>query len=100
MYEINRTDEFEIWLRAIRDPLTQGRLLARLRKVGLGSLGDVAPISHSDGIWEMREHFGAGWRMYYILRKKVVVIVLGGGIKSTQVADIKRVKKILLTMED
>ena len=47
----------------------------------------------------MREHFGAGWRMYYILHRQVVVIVLGGGIKTTQVADIKKVKKILLTME-
>lgn len=74
--------------------------MARLRKVELGSLGDVAPISDSNGIWEMREHFGAGWRIYYILRRQVVVIVLGGGIKSTQAADIKKVKKILLTMED
>ena len=100
MYEINKTVEFEIWLSAIRDPRTRGRLLARLRKVELGSLGDVAPISVSNGSWEMREHFGAGWRMYFILRRKVVMIVLGGGIKSTQVADIKKAKKILLTMED
>jgi putative addiction module killer protein len=100
MYEINKTLEFEAWLSAIRDPLTRGRLLARLRKVALGNLGDVAPISDSNGIWEMREHFGAGWRIYYIVRKQVLVIVLGGGIKSTQVADIKKVKKILLTMED
>jgi putative addiction module killer protein len=100
MYEINKTIEFEIWLSAIRDPRTRGRLLARLRKVELGSLGDVAPISASNGIWEMREHFGAGWRMYYIMRRKVVMIVLGGGIKSTQVADIKKAKKVLLTMED
>ena len=81
MYEINKTVEFEVWLSAIRDPLTRGRLLARLRKLALGN-------------------FGAGWRMYYILRRQVVVIVLGGGIKSTQAADIKKVKKILLTMED
>ena len=74
--------------------------MARLRKVALGSLGDVAPISDSDGIWEMREHFGAGWRIYYILRRQVVVIVLGGGIKSTQAADIKKMKKILLTVGD
>lgn len=100
MYEINKTVEFELWLSAIRDPLTRGRLLARLRKVALGNLGDVASISDSNGIWEMREHFGAGWRIYYIVRKQMLVIVLGGGIKSTQAADIKRVKKILLTMED
>jgi putative addiction module killer protein len=98
MYEINRTNEFEAWLNTIRDPLTRGRLIARLRRVALGNLGDVAPIS--EGIFEMREHFGAGWRMYYIQRRKVIIVMLGGGCKSTQAADIKRVKKLLLTMED
>lgn len=98
MYEINKTAEFEVWLNTIRDPITQGRLLARLRRVALGNLGDIAPIS--GGIYEMREHFGAGWRMYYIQRRKVIVVMLGGGCKSTQSVDIKRVKKLLLTMED
>ncbi len=98
MYEINRTAAFDAWLNAIRDPLTRGRLLARLRRVALGNLGDVAPIS--EGVCEMREHFGAGWRMYYMQRRKVIVLMLGGGCKSTQAADIRRVKKLLLTMED
>ena len=98
MYETNKTDAFEAWLNSIRDPLTQGRLLARLRRVALGNLGDIAPIS--EGISEMREHFGSGWRMYYIQRRKVIIVMLGGGSKSTQAADIKRVKKLLLTLED
>jgi putative addiction module killer protein len=98
MYEIKKTDEFESWFVAIRDPLTRGRLLSRLRKVSLGSVGDVAPIVN--GIWEMREHFGAGWRMYYVQRKKTVILMLGGGCKSTQAADINRVKKLLPTLED
>ena len=42
MYEIDKTVEFELWLSSIRDPLTRGRLLARLRRVALGNLGDVA----------------------------------------------------------
>ena len=58
MYEINKTDEFEAWLAGVRDPLTRGRLFARIRKASLGNFGDVAPIA--DGVWEMREHFGAG----------------------------------------
>jgi len=100
MYEIDKTVEFEHWLSSIRDPLTRGRLLARLRRVTLGSLGDVASISDSNGIWEMREHFGAGWRMYYLRRGRVVILMLGGGSKATQNADIRKVKKMLLAMED
>jgi putative addiction module killer protein len=97
MYEIKQSPEFEFWLRSIRDPRVRGRLLARLRKVSLGNLGDVAPIA--EGIWEMREHFGSGWRMYYIQRRKTIILMLGGGSKSTQEADIKKAKKLLQTLE-
>ncbi|QWE08921.1 type II toxin-antitoxin system RelE/ParE family toxin [Polynucleobacter ibericus] len=100
MYEINKTVEFDVWLKAIRDPLTRGRLLTRLRRAALGNLGDVAPIADANGIWEMREHFGAGWRMYYLRRGRVVILMLGGGYKATQNADIKKVKRLLLAMED
>ena len=97
MYEIKQTPEFEFWLLSIRDPRVRGRLLAKLRKVSLGNLGDVAPIA--EGIWEMREHFGSGWRMYYIQRRKKIILMLDGGSKSTQEADIKRVRKLLQTLE-
>lgn len=100
MYEIDKTVEFEAWLSSVRDPLTRGRLLARLRRVALGNLGDVAPISESSGIWEMREHFGAGWRMYYLRRGRVIILMLGGGCKATQNVDIRKVKKILQAMEE
>ena len=51
------------------------------------------------GIWEMREHFGSGWRMYYMRHGKAIILMLGGGSKSTQEADIKRVKRLLQTLE-
>ena len=97
MYEIRKTIEFEAWFNSIRDSFTQKRLVTRLRKVTLGNLGDVAPIA--DGIWEMREHFGSGWRMYYIHHGKVMVLMLGGGSKASQRSDIKEVKKRLQNLE-
>lgn len=97
MYEIRKTPEFDHWLNGIRDTMTRKRLITRLRKVMLGNLGDVGPIS--DGIWEMREHFGSGWRMYYIQRGRVIVLMLGGGTKSTQTSDIKESKKLLQRLE-
>ena len=62
MFSIKRTDEFNDWLNGIRDGLTQRRLVKRLRKVTLGNLGDVVHVG--EGVFEMREHFGPGWRMY------------------------------------
>lgn len=97
MYEIKQIPEFKFWLRSIRDPKVRGRLLARIRKVSLGNIGDVAPIA--GGIWEMREHFGSGWRMYYLQYGKAIILMLGGGSKCTQETDIKRVKKLLQTLE-
>ena len=97
MYEIKQTPEFEFWLRSIRESKVRGRLLARIRKVSLGDIGDVVPIA--GGIWEMREHFGSGWRMYYMRHGKAIILMLGGGSKSTQETDIKRVKRLLQALE-
>lgn len=60
MYKIKKMAEFEVWFSGIRDSLTRRRLGARLRKVALGNFGDIAPIADVNGLWEMREHFGAG----------------------------------------
>jgi putative addiction module killer protein len=86
MIEIKELPEFSDWLRSLKDGTTRLRLLARLRKATLGNLGDVAPVG--GGVMEMREHFGAGWRMYFVQRGAVVIVMLGGGDKSSQKRDI------------
>lgn len=98
MLSIKRTDEFNDWLNGIRDGLTQRRLVKRLRKATLGSLGDVTPVG--DGVFEMREHFGSGWRMYYIQRGSVLIVMLGGGDKSTQTADIAKAVKLAAMIKE
>ena len=98
MFLIKRTDEFNDWLSGIRDGMTQRRLVKRLRKVTLGNLGDVTPVG--DGVFEMREHFRPGWRMYYIQRGSVLIVMLGGGDKSTQTADIVKAVKLAAMIEE
>lgn len=98
MYTIKETPEFQTWLAGIRDLKTRIRLAKRLVKVRNGILGDVELVG--DGVSEMREHFGPGWRMYFVKQGKVIIVMLGGGDKSSQVADIKAVKKILKTLEE
>lgn len=98
MYTIKRTDAFDLWLRAVRDGMTQRRLVLRLRKAMLGSLGDVKSVG--GGVYEMREHFGPGWRMYYAQRGEVLIVMLGGGEKSTQSADIAKAIKLAALLED
>jgi putative addiction module killer protein len=69
-----------------------------LRKALLGNLGDVKPVGN--GVFEMREHFGPGWRMYYVQRGTVLIVMLGGGDKSSQAADIAKTIDLAATLED
>jgi len=68
--------------------MTRIRLAKRLDKVQRGLLGDVAPVG--EGVMEMREFFGPGWRMYYVEQNGMLIVMLGGGDKSTQSDDISR----------
>jgi putative addiction module killer protein len=73
-------------------------LNVRLRKAMLGNLGDVKPIG--EGVNEMREHFGSGWRMYYVQRGAVLIVMLGGGDQTSQPADIAKALKLAASVED
>lgn len=73
-------------------------MLRRLEKAQRGLLGDVKSVG--DGVYEMREFFGPGWRMYYIQRGEMLIIMLGGGDKSSQSKDIVAAKAAVLTIEE
>ena len=92
MYTVLETDTFIDWVNSLRDRPTRIRLRRRLGKAARGNLGDVKPVG--DGIWEMREFFGPGWRMYYLQRGELVIMMLGGGDKSSQPSDIEAAKAI------
>ena len=98
MFSIKRTDGFSLWLDGLKDRLTKQRLNGRLRKALLGNLGDVKPIGN--GVFEMREHFGPGWRMYYTERNGMMIVMLGGGDKSTQQQDIARAVALAATLKE
>ena len=97
-YTVKRLDEFSDWLKGLNDALTRQRLNKRLRKAQLGNLGHVEPVG--EGVFEMREHFGPGWRMYFVQRGEVLIVMLGGGDKSTQRADIRRAIALAKCLED
>ncbi len=98
MYTIKRTDEFVAWLDGLKDRPTRVRLIRRLERAASGNLGEVKPVGK--GVFEMREHFGPGWRMYYAQRGPVLMVMLGGGDKSTQVADIDLAVKLAASLEE
>jgi putative addiction module killer protein len=98
MYSIKPLPEFTAWLDGLKDRVTRLRLARRLDKAQRGNLGDVKIVG--DGVFEMREHFGPGWRMYYIQRDETLIIMLGGGDKSTQSNDIAKAIKLSTLLEE
>lgn len=98
MFSIKLLPEFTKWLASLPDGLTHRRLARRLEKAQKGNLGDVKPVG--EGVFEMREHFGPGWRMYYVQRGSFLIVMLGGGDKSNQAADIAKAVKLASTLEE
>lgn len=92
MLSIKPLPEFTRWLDALPDPAVRGVVVARIKRLSLGLLGDVAPVG--EGVSELRIHVGAGWRVYFVQRGKEVIVLLAGGTKRSQASDIKRVKAL------
>jgi putative addiction module killer protein len=68
------------------------RIAARIDRLALDNPGDVKPVG--SGISEMRIDYGPGYRVYFLQRRSAVVVILCGGDKRSQAADIKRAIKI------
>ncbi len=85
MLDVQLTEGFEEWLDTL-DKSARGRIAARLKKLQGGLWGDRKSVG--GGVVELREHFGAGYRIYVVERGRHVVVVLVGGDKSSQAADI------------
>ncbi|MFM2056284.1 MAG: hypothetical protein RLY71_669 [Pseudomonadota bacterium] len=92
MFSIKPLPQFTRWLDALPDASVRGVVVARIRRLSLGLMGDVAPVG--DGVSELRIHVGAGWRVYFVQRGQEVIVLLAGGSKRSQVADIKRAKAL------
>ena len=92
MYTIKQTTAFQQWIKGLKDRPTRLRLLRRLEKAQRGLLGDVAPVG--DHVYEMREFFGPGWRMYYLHEGDQILLMLGGGDKSSQQKDIATAREM------
>jgi putative addiction module killer protein len=81
-------DIFDEWLSQLGDPRTQAKIAVRIDRVAAGNLGDCKPLR--DGLWELRIDWGPGYRIYYAMTGKESVLLLNGGDKRRQAADIER----------
>jgi len=78
------------WLQSLRDKQAQARIRLRIRRLEAGLFGDCEPVG--EGVMELREHVGAGHRVYFGQHGRTIVILLCGGSKKSQAADIAKAK--------
>ena len=90
MFSINPLPEFTERLDGLNDATVRGVVAACIKRLALGLMGDVAPVG--EGMSALRIHVGAGWRVYFVQRGAQVIVLLAGGSKRTQKADIKRAR--------
>jgi putative addiction module killer protein len=93
MNTLLRTDEFDDWLQRLRDQKARARILARLVSASLGNFGDCKHVGA--GVSEMRIDLGPGYRVYFGRWGLTKYVLLAGGDKSTQAADIRCAQEIL-----
>jgi putative addiction module killer protein len=82
---------FLVWLYSLRDKVAVYRIRARLDRLSLGNFGTIKPVG--DGVSEMKIDHGPGYRVYFAMSGKTVVLLLIGGDKSTQQSDISTAKR-------
>jgi putative addiction module killer protein len=92
MVELIKSTTFDKWLIGLRDTQARARILMRLDRLASGNPGDVKHVG--EGISEMRIDFGPGYRVYFMRRGQLVIVLLCGGDKSSQARDIRLAKRI------
>ncbi len=97
MYSIRPLPEFTAWLDGLKDETVSGVVVARIKRLERGLMGDVQPVG--EGVSELRIHVGAGWRLYFTQRGTQLIVLLVGGSKRTQKKDIKRAKALAALLD-
>jgi putative addiction module killer protein len=90
--EFKQTETFRKWRIRLKDERARAMIASWLDRLAFGNPGDVKPVGQ--GISELRIDYGPGYRVYFLRRGKVIIILLCGGAKSTQENDIKTAKRL------
>lgn len=98
MIELVKTSTFDTWLRTLRDRQAKVRIAARIDRLASGNPGDVKPIG--GGLSELRISHGPGYRVYFMQRGSIVIVLLCGGEKSSQQRDIEQAKALATEWKD
>ena len=92
MLDVRQTNLYAEWFSGLRDRTAKTRINIRIRRLSLGNAGDVKPVG--EGVSELRVDHGPGYRVYFVQKANVYIVLLAGGDKSTQEKDIRKAKAL------
>lgn len=98
MIQIQQTEAYAQWFSGLRDRIARARIDIRIRRLSLGNAGDDKPVG--DGVSELRVDHGPGYRIYFVQRGEVVIVLLAGGDKSTQDKDIRNAEALAKNLRE
>ena len=96
--EVRQTAAFSDCMARLRDQPARAKIAARIDRLALGNAGDVQPVG--DGVSELRIHRGAGYRVHFVKRGKILIVLLCGGDKNTQSKDTKAANLLAASFEN
>ena len=92
MHEVRQTDTYADWFAGLRDRVARTRIDIRIRRLSLGNAGDAKSVG--EGVFELRVNYGPGYRVYFVKKGDLYVVLLAGGDKSSQANDISKAKML------
>jgi len=98
MFEVRQTETYKKWFKTLKDRKARARIDIRIKRISLGNLGYVKSVGK--GVFELRIDYGPGYRVYFVERDRIRIILLAGGKKSTQNKDIKKAQELARLVED
>jgi putative addiction module killer protein len=97
-FDVSETDTFMSWLDRLTDDVAVAAIAARIKRVRFGLFGDVKPVG--EGVSELRVNHGPGYRVYFTIKRRKVIVLLCGGDKGTQRRDILEAKRLAKGVDD
>jgi putative addiction module killer protein len=96
---VNGKSPYAEWFDSLKDTIGRAKLAARIDRAAHGNFGDWKSLAGAKGVYEMRENYGPGYRIFYSVVGRKIILLLAGSTKKDQNRTIAKAKEYLADYE-